>query len=98
MGRQTWHAILEEPADEFSLAFGSGFRKNPRCMGPRRRFADPEPRGRGNKPIPANDLHKNACLSGCELEFRRKTLNLSTKFGSLIDNEDGSGWRLNIED
>jgi len=32
-GRQTWHDGLKEPADEFSLAFGSGFREDPRRVG-----------------------------------------------------------------
>src|ERR1019366_6923739 len=97
-GRRIWHGVFEEPADEFGLAFRSGFRENPRRVGTRRRSGDPEPRGGGNKPISANDFRKNACLGGSQPEPCRKAPDLSAKFGGLIGDEEGCGWRLNIED
>jgi hypothetical protein len=55
---------LEEAANEFCLAFGSGFRENVLRVGTRRRLCDIEPRGGYKQPLAGNDFAKNARLGG----------------------------------
>src|SRR5580700_7918889 len=58
--RRTWQARLEEPADEFRLTVGSGFREYVLRVGARRRLGDFEPRGGGEQPVSGNDFGENA--------------------------------------
>jgi hypothetical protein len=96
-GRRAGQGGLEEPADELRLTVGSGFRQNVLRVGARRRLGDVEPRGGGEKPVAANDFPKNAGLGG-QPESRGKTPNLGAKAGVGIDDEDGGGRPVDIED
>jgi hypothetical protein len=91
-------AASKKPADELRLAGGSGLRQNAVRVAARRRLGDFEPRGGGEKPVSTNDFRKNACFGNGQPESCGKALNLGAKAGGGIDDEDGRGRPVDIED
>jgi hypothetical protein len=97
-GPRAGQARLEEPADEFRLTGGSGFVENVRRVGTRRQLSDLEPRGGCGKPVSGDDFRKNACLGGGQPEPCGKAPDLGAEVGFGIDDEDGGGRLVEIED
>jgi hypothetical protein len=89
---------LEKPPDEFGLTVGSGFLENALRVGARRRPGDLERGGGGRKTIASDDFTDNAGLGSGEPEFCPKALDLGAQIGGRINNEDGDGGPVNIED
>jgi len=79
--RRTWQGGPEEPADEFRLTVGFGFRENVLRVGARRRLGDFEPRGGGEKPVCAYDFPENACLGEGQPESCAEVLDLGAEAG-----------------
>lgn len=96
--RRTGQGGLEEPADEFRLTVGSGFREDVLRVGARRRLGDFEPRGGREQPVSCNDFGENACLGGGQPEPCGKVLDLALEAGGGIDDEDGGGRPFEVED
>ena len=96
--RRTGQGGFEEPADEFRLTVGSGFRENVLRVGARRRLGDFESRGGGEKPVAGDDFGENAGLGGGQPEPCGEVLDLGAEAGGGIDDEDGGGRPVEIED
>jgi hypothetical protein len=75
--------VLDEPADEFSLAFGSSFRKNPGRTSPRRRFADPKPRSAETTTFYVLGSIKLDCRRLCEFLLESDFVNHLLDFKSV---------------
>jgi len=97
-GRQAGQGGLKKPADELRLARSSGFRQNAVRVAARRRLGDFEFCGGGKKPAAANDFAKDAGLGNGQPETSGKALNLGAEARGGIDDEDGRGGRVDIED
>ncbi len=97
-GRHAGQGGLEKPADELRLAGGSGFLENAPRVGARRLPADFKPRGGGDKPVAGNDFGENACLGGGQPEPCGKALDLGAGVGGGVDNDDGGGGPVEVQD
>ncbi len=96
--RRAGHGGFEEPAEEFRLTLGSSFLKNAVGVGARGPPADFELRGGGGKAVSGYDFGKNAGLGGGQPERCGKMPDLGAKIGRWIDDEDGGGRPVEVED
>jgi hypothetical protein len=88
---------LEKPADELRLARGSGFRKDVVCVAPRRRLGDFEFCGGGGKPPAADNFVKNPLFGKGQPEFCGKLFDSGVKSRGGIDDKDGGGRPVDVE-
>jgi len=97
-GRRTGQGGLEEPAYELRLMVGSRFREDAVRVGTHRPPANFEPRGGGGKAVSGNDFGENACLGRSQPEPCGEVLDLGAEAGGGVDDENGGGGPVEVED